>query len=164
MFGLFKKVIIEDPRLGPMQRHGKRWVGVIRLPGLKPVELDIEGTKEAPHSQTLACAYELPERLQSLIPAMSKELLDHLEPYQDALRDPDAHVRSEFENPNFIGTIMAITTPVSAWQAANIMGIEIGFDGSKTILLVKMDTLWDPEHTVGAYFEDWQFRLLNGSV
>lgn len=164
MFGLFKKVIIEDPQLGAMQRHGKRWEGVISLSDAGPVDLDVEGTKEAPHAETLACAYQLSERLPSLIPTMSEELLEHLEPYRDAILDPNDDFRSGFADPGDVAKILSISSPALAWEASKIAGIEIGWDGTKVILLIKIDTLWDLDHTLGAYFEDWNFQLLNGSV
>jgi hypothetical protein len=164
MFGLFKTVIVEDPKLGPFKRHGKRWEGAINLGGSEPVELDIEGTKEAPHPETLACAYELAERLPALIPAMSSELFEHLEPYRDALLDPDEDFASRFGDPDQVARVINIQTPEQAWAATTISGFEIGFDGENVILLIKMRTLWDIEHTVGAYFENWEFELLNGSV
>lgn len=164
MFGLFKKVIIEDPRLGAMQRHGRRWAGEIALSGCQPVELDIEGTKEAPHPETLTCAYQLHERLPSLIPIISKELLEHLEPYRDAIVDPDDDFRSGFADPGDVNKILSITSPELAWAASKIVGVEIGLDVDRVILLIKIDTLWDLDHTLGAYFEDWKFQLLNGSI
>jgi hypothetical protein len=164
MFGLFKTVIVEDPCLGPFKRHGKRWEGTINLGGPEPVELDIEGTKEAPHPETLACAYELSRRLPALIPTISKELFEHMEPYRDALLDPDEGFASRFDDPDQVARVISIGTPDQAWAATNISGIEIGFDGENVILLIKMRTLWDIEHTVGAYFRNWDFRLLNGSV
>jgi hypothetical protein len=164
MFGLFKTVIIEDPHLGCFKRHGKRWQGSIDLGGPKPVELDIEGTKVAPHPETLDCAYQLRERLPKLVPMISRELFEHLEPYREALLDPDDDLRSEFSDPDIVAKVVSIDTPERAWSATSIDGVEIGFDGKDVILLIKMETLWDIEHTLGAYFCNWEFRLLNGSV
>jgi hypothetical protein len=164
MFELFKTVIIEDRHLGPLKRHGKRWQGSINLGGPTHVELDIEGTKVAPHPETLDCAYQLLDRLPTLIPAISKELFEHLEPYRDALLDPEDDFGSDFSDPDIVAKVRQIDTPERAWAATNIDGVEIGFDGANVILLIKMETLWDIEHTIGAYFENWDFRLLNGSV
>jgi hypothetical protein len=164
MFGWFKKVIVEDSQLGPLRRRGSRWEGQIKLPNTASVELDIEGTRVAPHSEALNCAYELPTRLQSLVPYMSECLLEHLEPYRDSLLDPEEDFASHFDDPKIVEKVKAIQSPEQAWAASNIVGVEIGWDGANVILLIMIDAIWDEEHRLGVYFENWHGKGISGSV
>ncbi len=82
------------------------------------------------------------------------------------MRDPDHadEMRDLHDDPHTFDQILAIATPEQALVATDITGVEIGMEGSVVRLLLKMATLWDDEHHVGAYFDDWQFVELNGSV
>lgn len=164
MFGLFKKVTIDHAILGTLTRHGREWEGEIEiLPG-RSVELEIEGTKAAPHAETLGAALELPSRLPALIPAIARGLLEHLEPYRDALADPKTGYAEMLSEPDSVERILEIVTPDDAWGESMICGVEIGLADRKVRTLIKIRTIWDEEHTLGAYFDDWQFIELNGSV
>ncbi len=166
MFGLFKPKFHQDPTLGEFRRRGRQWTGTISLLGGAAVELELDGTREAPFPQALAAAYELPTRMKSLIPQIAAGLLEHLEPYQDALLDPKTRGQlvEEFPDDEAVARIEAIKTADQAWSAARIVGVEIGPEDDKSRLLLKFETLWDIEHQLGAYFDDWEFLELNGSV
>ena len=166
MFGLFKSVVIEHAQLGSLKRSGKVWEGKITLQGGKPVALELDGTKQAPFPETIAAALELDRRMAELRTHIAPALLDHLEPYQDAMRDP-AHaeeMRSHFDDPDAFDRALAISTAEQALAASTIEGVEIGMEGPVVRLLIKMSVPWDEEHLVGAYFDDWRFMELNGSV
>ena len=98
--------------------------------------------------------------------AIGSELLDHAEPYQDAMRDSDYadEIRAHYEDDAAIDRILAISTPEQALAAATIEGVEIGPEGAAIMVLIKLSVPWDVEHTVGAFFEDWRFAELNASV
>lgn len=164
MFGLFKKVTIEHPALGPLTKKGREWVGEISLVPDRPIALQIEGDKEGPHPAAAAMAIELPAKLPALQHVIAPALLEHLEPYQDALADPDSGFAEMLEAPDDAARIAAIRTPDQAWNAATITGVEIGMEGEKAWLLLRMGAIWDVEHTLGAYFDGWDFVELNGSV
>ncbi len=164
MFGLFKKVSIEQPELGSLTRHGKEWIGQIEVQSGLIVPLELEGTREAPHPQTCAAAFELPSKLPSLIPNISNHLLEHLEPYRDALSDPETGYADEIDDPVIVKRIQEIVSPQEAWSASKICGVAIGIERGKVRTLLKIDTEWDVEHALGAFYDDWQFMELNGSV
>ncbi len=164
MFGLFKKVIIDHSVFGPLTRHGREWEGSIGVLPDQSVPLELEGTKEAPHAETLATALELPRKVPDLIPAIAQGLLEHLEPYRDALSDPDDGLAEMYGDPKTVGKIQRIVTPEDAWAASEITGVEVGLANGKVRLLIKLQSIWDEEHTLSAYFDDWQFMELNGSV
>jgi hypothetical protein len=164
MFGLFKKVIIDHPEIGPLTRRGKRWEGNIKiLPNLL-VPLQLEGTKEAPHAATLATALELPGKLPNLVPVIAEALLEHLEPYQEALSDPNDRLAQMYGNPETVNKVLKIKTPDDAWAQSEIEGIEIMLVDGRVLLLIRIQSLWDEEHLLGAYFDGWHFVNLNGSV
>ena len=164
MFGLFKKVSIEHPVLGSLTKRGKDWTGEISLVADRPIPLEIEGGKDAPDPAAIAVAMQLPARLRELQPAISRALLDHLEPYQDALADPDPGYADMLEDPGDAEKIAAIRSPEDAWRSAYITGVEIGVERGVVRLLIALRVIWDIEHTLGAYFDDWEFMELNGSI
>ena len=67
-------------------------------------------------------------------------------------------------DPNTVRKIHGIKTPDDAWATSEISGVEVGLANGKVRLLIKIQTIWDEEHTLGAYFDDWQFMELDGSV
>lgn len=166
MFGLFKTVILDDPQLGPLKRSGKRWCGKITFEGGPTVELEIDGTRDAPFPNAIAAAYQLPTRYNALKPEIAKSLFDHLEPYQEAVADPEIgdEVREHYEDPSAVSRIEKISTPQEAFANAILDGVEIGMDRQTLVILIRYQTLWDQEHIVGAYYHDWVFQELNGSV
>lgn len=166
MFGLFKSTVIEDGQLGPLKRSGKTWEGSISLSGGRPVPLVLDGTKQAPFPETIAAAVALDDKMAALLASIGPELLSHAEPYQDAMRDSDyaEEVRAHYEDDAAIDRILAISTPEQALAAATIEGVDIGPEGTAMTILIKLSVPWDVEHTVGAFFEDWRFAELNGSV
>ena len=166
MFGLFKSTVINDEILGPFSRRGGDWIGTIDLADFSAVELRLEGDRKAPFPETLRAAYALPDRLTSLVPKIAAALLEHLEPYQDAMQDP---VEQQFflkhiPDPAERKQIAEIATAEQAWAASSISGVEIGRENGKVRLLLKIGTPWDVEHTLGAFLDDWKFMELNGSV
>ena len=164
MFGLFKKVTIAHPALGPLTRSGQQWEGKICLTAHQPIPLEIDGSKDEPHPAAAAAAMQLANRLPALRPVISQALLEHLEPYQEALADQDSGYAEMLEQPEDRAVIAAIRSPEDAWNAADPAGVEIGLEGGKVRLLIKFRVIWDIEHVLGAYFDDWEFMELNGSV
>lgn len=164
MFGLFKTVTIEHPVLGTLTRRRREWTGEISLVPDQAISLEIEGGKDGPNPAALAVALQLPARLPALQPVMSRALLDHLKPYQDALAEPESGYAEMLEDPDDAAKIAAIRSPEDAWRAASITGIEIGMERGAVRLLIAMRAIWDIEHTLGAYFDDWEFMELNGSI
>jgi hypothetical protein len=164
MFGLFKKVTIEHPALGPLTKSGREWIGEISLIPGQPISLQIEGDKEGPHPAAVDTAIQLPAKLSELHPAIARALLEHLEPYQEALADPDSGYAEMLEEPNDAAKIAAIRSPEDAWSAAHITGVEIGIERAAVRLLITIRAIWDIEHTLGAFFDDWDFMELNGSI
>ncbi len=164
MFGLFKKVIIDHSVFGPLTRRGREWEGRIEILQNRSVPLELEGTKEAPYAETLVTALELADKLPDLIPLIAKELLEHLEPYREAITDPETGFAEAFSNQKIIERILKISSPEDAWAATEIEGVEVGLADGKVRLLIRIQSIWDEEHLLGAYFDDWQFMELNGSV
>jgi hypothetical protein len=80
------------------------------------------------------------------------------------LADPETGFADAFSDPTIVDKVLKIASPKDAWAASEISGVEVGLADGKVRLLVKIQTTWDEEHTVGAYFDDWQFMELNGSV
>ena len=163
MFGMFKAVTFDHPQLGHFKRSGGVWHGKLAIEASKTVALEMEGPKSGPHQDCVDVALQLPDRLPSLTPDIAKALLEHLEPYQEALSDPDEGYRDEFDETE-VERILAIKTSEAAWNATVIEGVEIGLERSKTLVLIRLNTLWDIEHRLGAQFDDWGFSGLNGSV
>ena len=166
MFGLFKSVVVEDPQLGRLKRSGLVWEGTITLNGAEPVYLGVSGTKHAPFTHTIATASELKGQLPAMLGQVGPALFDHARPYQEALDNPEhgPQMRRQFDDPHVIERILAIATPEQALAEAKIEGVEVGSEGTETWVLIKFAVTWDEEHTVGAYFDDWRFTELNGSV
>ena len=164
MFGLFKKDVIEHPALGPLTKKGREWIGEISLIPDRPILLQIEGNKEGPHPAAVMMAVQLPTKLPELQPTIARALLEHLEPYQDALADPNLGYAEMHEEPDDAATIAAIRTPDQAWNAAFFAGVGISMDGDKVRLLLGIRVIWDVEHTLGADFDGWDFVELNGSI
>lgn len=164
MFGLFKKVVIEHPELGPLTKKGREWLGEISLIPGQRISLQIEGDKNGPHPAAAKMAVHLSAKLPELQPVISRALLEHLEPYQEALADPDAGYAETLEEPGDAAKIAAIRSPEDAWSAASITGVEIGLERGTVRLLITMRAIWDIEHTLGAFFDDWDFMELNGSI
>lgn len=164
MFGLFKKVIIEHSILGLLTRRCRRWDGKIEIQPNLLVELQLEGSRDAPYSDALAAALELPAKLPDLIPTISEHLLEHLQPYKDALFDPDDRLAEMFSDPSAVGKIKAIISAREAWAASRICGVDIGLADGKVQILLKIRSIWDEDHKLGAFFDDWQFTELGGSV
>lgn len=164
MFGLFKKVTIEHPTLGPLTKTGREWMGEISLIPDQPISIQIEGDKKGPHPVAVTMAVQLPTKLPELQPAIARALLAHLEPYQDALADPNSGYAEMLEEPDDAATIAAIRTPDQAWNAASFAGVGISMEGDKVRLLLGICVIWDVEHTLGADFDGWDFVELNGSI
>jgi hypothetical protein len=164
MFGLFKKVVIDHSVFGPLTRRGREWDGTIKIMPNKQVSLALEGTKEAPHPATLTTALELPGKLPGLIPIIANELMEHLEPYREAIIDSSTGFADAFSDAKIIEKILKISSADDAWAASEICGVEVGLASGKVRLLIKIQSIWDEEHVLGAYFDDWQFMGLNGSV
>lgn len=164
MFGLFKKVTIDHPALGPLTKTGREWIGEICLIPDRPIPLGIEGDKQGPHPAAVATALQLPAKLPELQPVIARALLEHLEPYQEALSDPDSGYAEMLEAPDDAARIAAIRSPEDAWSAAQITGVEIGMERGAVRLLITIRVPWDIEHTLGAFFDDWDFMELNGSI
>ena len=84
MFGLFRSPPFNDPDLGLFERSRGRWRGQIVLAG-KPLRLAVAGAHGAPDAQALAVAKLLPAIWSSNREAVARALIEHLEPYREAV-------------------------------------------------------------------------------
>jgi hypothetical protein len=116
----------------------------------------VAGNRNAPDSNGLALARELPNRFDSLIPSIQTGLFDHYVPYQEAVVAGKLPALSE-QFPTIKGK-------EDIWPYVSPAHILIKpFRGIPTIEIA-FRVEWDEEHAVGAIFQKWQFVELCGSV
>src|SRR5688572_4872859 len=84
MFGLFRPPPFRDPVLGVLERSRGRWRGQLVLAG-KTLPLAVSGSRGAPDAEALAAAKLLPGAWSSNSEAVARALVEHLEPYREAV-------------------------------------------------------------------------------
>ena len=155
MFGLFRSPPFNDPDLGLFERSRGRWRGQIVLAG-KPLRLAVAGAHGAPDAQALAVAKLLPAIWSSNREAVARALIEHLEPYREAV------AAGEVEPPN--RPLPVIPQPVDVWQFVELQSASVTPLSSRLISEVALSTTWDEEHTLGVRFDGGAFVELNGSI
>ena len=155
MFGLFRSPSFNDPVLGDFERSRGRWRGTLVLVG-KPLPLALAGTRGAPNADALAAAKLLPATWSSNSEAVARALIEHLEPYREAV------AAGELEPPS--RPLPVITQPAEVWQFVELQSTSVVPLGGKLVSEVALATAWDEEHTLGARFDQAAFVELNGSI
>jgi hypothetical protein len=155
MFGLFRPPSFSDPALGMLERSRGRWRGSLVLAG-KTLPLAVSGGRRAPDEDALAAARLLPATWASRSEAVARVLLEHLEPYRDAV------AAGEVEQPS--QPLPAVAQPGEAWKFVPLLSASVTPLGGKLISEVALAATWDEEHTLGARFEGATFVELNGSI
>lgn len=164
VFGWFKKPKFEHDQLGEFHRRGKTWEGEYELKPKKFVDLNLDGSREEPFPELVKAALALPKNLPLLMKQVAAPLKDHLEPYQEDLADPDSGFAEEFGSPQQIERVLSLETLEQALDAVSIIGIELYRENGDVRTLILIDAPWDPEHTLGAFFEDGNLLELNASM
>lgn len=155
MFGLFRPPPFNDAALGMLQRARGRWRGSVVLAG-RPVPLAVAGARGAPDPEALAIAKLLPDVLSSNRETVAQALVEHLEPYREAV------AAGEVEPPP--QPLPVITAPADVWQFVKILSASVTPLGGKFMSEVALAATWDEEHTLGARFDGAAFVELNGSI
>jgi hypothetical protein len=135
-------------------------MGAIALGVHGHVELRLAGRREKPDAPSLALAYELTARYETVMPQIQVSLFEHYEPYQedassDELPEPSAPFpkieRAEDVWPH-VSAVYVLIEPLRD-SPRDGPTIEIAYT-----------VAWDEEHTVGARIQQWQLFELCGSV
>jgi hypothetical protein len=140
-----------DPVMGTLVRQGGYWRGRITLGSGSGVPLLLAGPRPAPSEVGLGLARELGPRYPALRPAIERALFEHYEPHSEA---GDS---GEEEIPRLSG-------PEQVWGRSSLVHVLIEPLGGVDTVEIAYRTEWDPEHTLGARFQDWALIELNGSV
>jgi len=155
MFGLLRPPPFSDPMLGLFERSRGRWRGNLVLAG-KTLPLAVSGSRGAPDAEALAIAKLLPAAWSSNSEAVARALMEHLEPYREAV------AAGEVEPPT--RPLPVIAQPEDAWQSVELLSASVTPQGGKLISEVALAATWDEEHTLGARFDRNAFVELNGSI
>lgn len=155
MFGLFRSPLFNDSVLGVLTRSRGRWRGSLVLAG-RPLPLALAGARGAPDAEALAIAKLLPAAWSSNREAVARALVEHLEPYREAVE------AGEEEPPS--RPVPLITQPMDVWQFVELESASVTQVGGKWISEVALAATWDEEHTLGARFDGAAFVELNGSI
>jgi len=148
ILGFLKPSVYKDPVLGDLVRKGRHWRGVISLGSQSVVPLVVAGPRAAPDETRLGLARELGHRYAALRPAIEAALFEHYEPYSEA----------------DLGEVPRLGRPEQVWGHASPVRVLIEAMGGVDTVEIAYRTEWDTEHTLGARFQGWALRELNGSV
>ncbi len=143
MFRLFRPTQFCDPTLGPLERARGRWRGKVLVDG-KQLPLALVGGRDQPDAEALAVAKQLPIIWRSCQESVKRSLVEHLEPYLEALGE-DARATDLWQ---FVALISASVVPL----------------GGKLVAEIALSSSWDEEHVLGARFDGPKFVELNGSI
>ena len=155
MFGLFRSPPFDDPVLGVFDRSRGRWRGSLVLAGT-PLPLAVAGARGAPDAEALAGAKLLPATWSNNLEAVAQALVEHLEPYREAV------AAGEVQPPS--RPLPVITEPADAWQFVKLLSASVTPLGGRLMSEVALATTWDEEHILGARFDGGAFVELNGSI
>ncbi len=145
MFDLFKSPRFRDPLLGELVHSRGLWRGQVTLAG-QSVPLALPGSRSEPDAAALAAAHALPAQYPAWRSAIAAALLEHREPYAEALAEESALTPDEVW-PH-VTLAFASITPMRG-----VLTVELGYT-----------TDWDDDHTLGARFRDGALVELCGSV
>ncbi len=156
LFDAFKSTSHEDPQLGLLERVRGRWKGSINLPSGGVVTLLLSGDRTKPDERSVLLARELPQRYSGLRDEIAKHLLEHYEPYREAIASGQAIPGDE--------PLPELQAPNDVWPHTELDRVLIEpLDGVPTVEIAYR-VAWDEEHTVGAWIRDWRVFELCGSV
>ena len=153
MLGLFRRKSVVDPELGELRRSRGHWRGMISLSG-STVPLAVGGPRSRPDAEALAAARSLPSTWAASTDAVAHALLDHLEPYRDAV------TAGEVQSPRK----PLPAGPVELWASINIVSASVTSSGGQLVSEVALTATWDEEHTMGIRFARGTFVELNASI
>ncbi len=153
LFGLLQSPTVNDPVCGPLARSRGHWRGRMPLGAHRVIPLLIAGGRDAPDGPALAQARELPARYPTLQREIATALLEHYEPYRQAI-----------EAGEIVDEPIRLDSTDDVWAHVRPVHIIVApLDGRLTVEIGYMTT-WDVEHTLGARLVDWHLGELNGSV
>jgi hypothetical protein len=156
MFGFFKARKYSDIELGELSLEKGYWRGVIVLDPCGEIPLAIAGNKDGPDAQALAEAYRLRSNFPEWGLDIAQALLDHLEPYAQAIEAG--------EYPEAPERLRHIKSPSAALSSAKLQCITVDRIGGVMMTELGYDTEWDEEHTLGIRFQGGKFIELCGSI
>jgi hypothetical protein len=118
--------------------------------------LALSGTRTEPRAQALAAAREVAQAFASWRPAIELALLEHYEPYAEAVTAGELPSPSE--------ALPRIAAPGDVWSHVSLVFVSVTPLSSLLTTELGYTTAWDDEHTLGARFQSGKFIELCGSV
>jgi hypothetical protein len=146
----------QDAQLGSLTRGRGRWRGSVEVEPMLVVPLAVAGPRLAPDPEALAAARAVTARLAAWRPVIARALLEHYEPYADAIAAGELQVGG--------APLPALVDPDDVWPHVVLRFVTVApLDGVLTTEL-GYTAAWDEEHTLGARFQGDRFVELCGSV
>lgn len=155
MFGLFKKLEIDHPLLGSLVWHHGYWQGEIEIVNLGIASLFLGGNREGPDSSSVDEAIEVNKNFEVIRPKLMQELIEHYEPYAEAIRDGKYEVDTPFPD---------VVDGADALGKAKLEAVSIVTLDGQIATELCFEVPWDEEHILGARFRGPQWVELCGST
>jgi hypothetical protein len=156
MLGLFKSRPHDDATLGRLTRSWGLWRGTINVDG-RAAPLALAGASAAPDANALDIARALPAQLNSLRPAIERELFEHCAPYLEAIRS------GELDEPER-ADILRIAKPADTWAFVEAKALTVKPLAGHLTAELALTSAWDEEHTFGVYIRDGRLVEFNASI
>jgi hypothetical protein len=156
MFDLFRTADFQHPILGTLKWARGCWRGQVSLRGGMVVPLVVRGTRKGPDQEALNHAVSLDRDLQSVEPQLKQALIEHYEPYAEAVREEESKVD--------VGALPRVNSGAEALGLAEVEAVVVvDLDGAlATEVCYRVP--WDEEHTLGARFRGPCWVELCGST
>lgn len=145
-----------DVQLGSLARDRGRWRGWVEAePGLV-VPLVVAGPRRAPDPGALVAARAVSARLAAWRPVIARALLEHYEPYAEAVAAGDSRLDG--------GPLPALAAPDDVWPHVTLCFVAVYPLGGVLTTELGYTVAWDEEHTLGVRFQGDRFVEVCGSV
>jgi hypothetical protein len=144
-----------DATLGALTRRGGRWQGKIILSPEGDAPLLLAGGRTAPNEAGLKLARELVPRYADLRSVIALALLEHYQPWREAL---------DADGTEALGDVPWLEDAGQVWSHVSLVRVLIEPLGRIDTVEIAYRADWDEEHTLGARFQGWALVELNGSV
>jgi hypothetical protein len=155
VFNWLRPAPVTHPALGTLERRLGAWEGHAQLPG-HAAAVRISGNRAGPNLEAAAAVQAIVSRFQEVVPELEPHLHDHYEAYRDAY---DSGSYTVFE-----GAFPRIPSGATAWPYVSEVRIWAWAEGKQGQLQVEINVPWDPEHTLGAIFQEARLVEFSGSV